>query len=184
MIGYLKGSVIVIEKDCIVLDVNDVGYQVIVPLPYNYHLDEETALYVYTHVKEDQFLLFGFDTLKQKHIFLRLISVNGVGPRTAISILSSIDENILIRAIELEEVATLRKIPGIGPKAAAQIILDLKGKFELNKVTINNDLNDALEALSALGYKDSEVKRIGKELSKEELSTEQYIKKGLQLLLK
>ncbi|MDR1782623.1 MAG: Holliday junction branch migration protein RuvA [Bacilli bacterium] len=184
MIGYLRGNIINIDKDSVIVDVNNVGYQVITPLPYDYHLNQEVIFYIYTHVKEDQLLLFGFNDLEKKQLFLKLISVNGVGPKTAITILSSIDIDVLIQAIELEQVNTLKKIPGIGPKAAAQIILDLKGKFDLNNIKINNDLNDALEALKALGYKDSEVKKIEKELCKEELNTEQYIKKGLKLLLK
>ena len=184
MIGYLKGNVILINKDSIIIDVHDVGYQVLTPLPYDYHLNDKVELFVYTHVKEDQLTLFGFKELAQKELFLKLISVKGVGPKTAISILSSINYLKLIEAIDNEDISFIKKIPGIGLKSASQIVLDLKGKFVVDKTNLNTDLSDALEALNALGYKDSEIKRIEKELSNEKLSTEEYIKLGLQLLLK
>ncbi|MDR3215563.1 MAG: Holliday junction branch migration protein RuvA [Bacilli bacterium] len=184
MIGYLKGIIQDINIDNIIINVNNVGYQVFTPLPYDYKINYEIELYVYTYVKEDQLLLFGFNTKEKKELFLKLISVNGVGPKTAITILTSIDTNELINAIELEQISILRKIPGIGPKSAAQIILDLKGKFKITEFNNNQDYNDALEALKVLGYKDNELKKIEKVLLLEKLSTEQYIKKGLKLLLK
>ncbi|MDL2211526.1 Holliday junction branch migration protein RuvA [Erysipelotrichaceae bacterium OttesenSCG-928-M19] len=184
MIGYLKGNVILINKDSIIVDVRDVGYHVITCLPYDYKIGEAVELYVYTHVKEDLLLLYGFKELAQKEIFLKLISVKGVGPKTAIGILSSIDYLKLVEAIDNEDISFLKKIPGIGLKSASQIVLDLKGKFVVDKANINEELNDALDALNALGYKDSEIKKIEKELSNHDLNTEEYIKMGLQLLLK
>ena len=184
MIGYLKGNVLMINKDSIIVDVNSVGYQVLTPLPYEYRLNDEVELFIYTHVKEDQLVLFGFKELEQKDLFLKLISVKGVGPKTAISILSSINYIKLIEAIDNEDISFIKKIPGIGLKSASQIVLDLKGKFVVDKTNINTELEDALDALNALGYRDSEIKKIEKELNKEKLSTEEYIKLGLQLLLK
>lgn len=184
MIGYLKGKVININRDSIILDVNNVGYHVIVPLPYDNTINEELELFIYTHVKEDQFLLFGFKELAQKEVFFKLISVKGVGPKSAIGILSSIDYLKLVSAIDQENISFITKIPGIGKKTASQIVLDLKGKLIADTKAINTQLDDAIAALQALGYRDSELSKIEKELAKESKSTEEYIKEGLQLLLK
>lgn len=185
MIGYLLGKVIVIEKDHLILDVNNVGYQVYTIHPYQYQINQELSLYVHTNVKEDSITLFGFENIDLKNLFLKLIQVKGVGPKTAIGILSSIDFNNLIIAIENNDVNMIKKIPGIGTKSASQIILDLKGKLVTeSNININENLNDALEALMALGYKNSELNKISKQLSSEDLTTEEYIKLGLKLMLK
>ena len=184
MIGYVKGQIININKDHVIVNVHDVGYQVITPLPYDYKINELVELFIYTHVKEDQLVLFGFKELAQKEIFLKLISVKGVGPKTAIGILSSINYLRLVEAIDNGNVDFLKKIPGIGLKSASQIILDLKGKFVFDKTELNSELTDAIDALIALGYKENELKKVEKELSNQKLSTEKYIKLGLQLLLK
>lgn len=184
MIGYLKGVIIAINKDSIIVDVHDVGYHVLTPLPYEYKINDKVELFIYTHVKEDQLVLFGFKEMPQKELFLKLISVKGVGPKTAVGILSSIHYVKLIEAIDSEDISFIKKIPGIGQKSASQIVLDLKGKFVVDTTNINTELKDALDALSALGYKDGEIKKVEKELSNQDLSTEEYIKLGLQLLLK
>ncbi|MEG0569979.1 MAG: Holliday junction branch migration protein RuvA [Erysipelotrichales bacterium] len=184
MIGYLKGNVIIINKDNIVLDVNNVGYRILTPMPYEYILNNEYQFYVYTHVREDQISLFGFKSNDQKDVFLQLISVKGVGPKTGLGILSSIDHNELVQAIEANDINFLKKMPGIGPKSAAQIVLDLQGKLIVDTTNTNHDLKEALEALEALGYKNAEIKKVEKGLSNQKLSTEEYIKEGLQLLLK
>ncbi|WP_423364623.1 Holliday junction branch migration protein RuvA [Mycoplasma sp. P36-A1] len=186
MIGYLKGIIITSVKDYVVLNVNNVGYSVITPYPFEFKLNQEIELHIYTHVREDQITLFGFKTTTEKDVFLKLIQVKGVGPKVAIGILSAVDYNQLMDAIASENITFLKKMPGIGPKSANQIILDLKGKISQVNLFSNetNDLEDAIEALIALGYKEVEVNKIAKILNKEILSTEEYIKKGLQLLLK
>lgn len=184
MIGYLHGKVKFIESDHIIVDVNGIGYEVLTILPYEYKIDSEVSLYVYTHVREDQFLLFGFKELAIKKLFLKLIQVKGVGPKTAIGILSSIEYQTFIEAIDNEDIGMLKKIPGIGPKSAGQIVLDLKGKLVLSNNNTNQDLKDALDALSALGYKNNEIIKVEKALASEMLSIEEYIKQGLKILLK
>lgn len=184
MIGYLNGKIIHIEKDYVILDVNGVGYQVLTPLPYEYKLNQQIEIHIYTHVKEDQFLLFGFKNLDLKNLFLKLISVKGVGPKTALLICASMDYTFIINAINDENINALKKLPGIGLKSAQQIILDLKGKIVNDNVIINNELNDALEALKVMGFKEIEINKINKELNKEILTTDEYIKKGLKLLTK
>lgn len=184
MIGTLHGQVALIESDHIIVDVGGVGYEVLTILPYEYKMGQEVQLYTYTHVREDQLLLFGFKDLAIKKLFLKLIQVKGVGPKTAIGILSSIDYQSFTEAIDEENINILKKIPGIGPKSAAQIVLDLKGKLASTQGILNAELKDALEALGALGYKNSEINKVEKSLHKQTLSTEEYIKQGLQILLK
>jgi holliday junction DNA helicase RuvA len=184
MIGFLKGKVKLIESDHIVVDVHDVGYEILTILPYEYKIDDEVVLYVYTHVREDQMLLFGFKELDIKKLFLKLIQVKGVGPKTALGILSSIDYATFSQAIEQGDINMLKKIPGIGPKSAGQIVLDLKGKLVVSEQSSNPDLQDALEALLALGYKKPEIHKVEKALANLSLSVEEYIKQGLQILLK
>ncbi|MGL4383524.1 MAG: Holliday junction branch migration protein RuvA [Bacilli bacterium] len=184
MIAYLKGQVHLIKSNYLIIDVNHVGYEVLVATPYLYHEQEEVTLYIYTHVREDQFSLFGFNTIELKDVFLRLISVKGVGPKTALAILASIDYQVLIQAIDQNDINTLKKLPGIGLKSASQIVLDLQGKLVLEDVNINKEYNDAMEALLALGYQSNDLKKIEKKLNEEQLDTQQYIKKALQLLLK
>lgn len=186
MIGYLNGEILTSSKDTVIINTNGVGYSVLTPYPYEFKKGQIIELYIYTHVREDQLLLFGFKTSSEKDFFLRLIQVKGVGPKTAIGILAAVDYNKLVEAIEDENVTFLKKLPGIGQKSANQIILDLKGKISGPNLLSNltNDLDDAIEALLALGYKESDVKKVAKTLATEDLSVEDYIKKGLQLLLK
>lgn len=184
MIGYLNGKVISIEKDSIIVNVNGVGYNVLTSLPYEYKLQEDVEIYIYTHVKEDQFLLFGFKNIELKNLFLKLISVKGVGPKTALLICASMDYTLIIKAINDENIDLLKKLPGIGLKSAQQIILDLKGKIVSENVIINLELNDALEALKVMGFKESEVNKLNKEFNNEVLTTDEYVKKGLKLLTK
>lgn len=184
MIGYLKGQVISIEKDSIIININGVGYQVLTSLPYEYILYEEVELYIYTHVKEDQFILFGFKNKDIKALFLKLISVKGVGPKTALTITASLDYQKILQAIDDENISLLKKLPGIGMKSAQQIILDLKGKMVSENISINNELEDAMEALKVMGFKDSDLNKINKSLSQESLSTDEYIKLGLKILTK
>lgn len=183
MIGYLKGEIIIIEKDHLILNVNDVGYRIMSSRTYDYQLKQKAEFYIYTHVKEDQFNLFGFKDLNEKKLFLQLLSVKGVGPKTALNILGSIDYHMLIDAISNEDLNLIKKLPGIGLKTASQIILDLQGKLVVS-AKVNQELADALEALSLLGYKSSDLNKVEKELKQQELSSEEYVKLGLSLLLK
>jgi Holliday junction DNA helicase RuvA len=131
-------------------------------------------------------------------MFIKLLTVSGIGPKGALAILASGEISLIVQAIEEENDTYLTKFPGIGRKTARQIILDLKGKFadlaidvntnlfNQNVKTIadrNKDLDDAIEALRVLGYAEKEIKKIEKTLEKESLTTERYIKKALQLLL-
>ena len=199
MYEYLTGLVTMVEPRYIVIDVNGIGYRLLVANPYRYHVDHKKVVkvFVYQAVRDDDISLFGFNDQDEKNLFLQLINVSGIGPKSALAILANPDHEGLINAIANDDVKYLTKFPGIGKKTAYQICLDLKDKISnltanetdllkplsVTETSVNRDLNDALEALTALGYKEREVKRIKKELEKEEpVSTEEYLRHALRLL--
>lgn len=190
MIAFVKGIVCSILKDAVVVDNHGIGYLIYVSNPVMFALQSEVTLFTYQHVREDAMLLFGFPSQEEQDVFMRLISVKGVGPKTALTMLGVCPVNDMIAAIEQNDVATLKKLPGIGAKTAQQIVLDLKGKLveadELEqKLAINANLADAMDALKALGYKTSELNSIKKELSKQKDKTaDEYIRLSLGMLAK
>lgn len=188
MYSYLIGTIEEININHIVVENNGIGYLIYVSNPYEYSKGKEIKIYLYQQVKEDGLLLYGFKTNEEKNMFLKLILVKGIGCKTAIGILATGDVNSIISAIETGNVAYLKKIPGIGPKAAQQIILDLQGKFKnttIDNTVINNDeLDEAAEVLMALGYKKAEVDKALAILLNEKLDTNGYVKRALSLLVK
>lgn len=188
MISYLSGRIVDITTDSIIIDVNGVGYLVYVGKPQDFSYGE-TLVHTYYLVKEDGVYLYGFKTKQEKDLFLRLIEVNGIGPKTANGIVGAASVNNLITAIETGNIAFLKKLPSIGPKAAQQIILDLKGKLVYdNKSTINNKTNkyeDIYDALRGLGFKVGEIDiAINKVNNIETLDTKQVLKECLKMLKK
>jgi Holliday junction DNA helicase RuvA len=194
MYEYLNGIVVNVNPAYIVVDVNGVGFLVNVANPYSFKLDVEQKVFVHQAVSENDQTLYGFKKAEDKELFLNLLKVKGIGPKSALAILANDDHTGLINAINSDNVSYLKKFPKIGPKAAQQIILDLKGKvtvenevgtlFEL-PTTSNTALDEALEALVALGYSEKEVKKLSKKLGEEtDNTTDQYISSGLKLLMK
>ena len=185
MYSYIVGKVTFIFKDHIVLENNGIGYMIYVPNPYSFKPGQDMTIYLYQQVKEDGQLLFGFKTTDEKELFLKLISVKGIGPKTAIGALASLEVNQIVNAIEAGNINFLKKIPGIGPKAAGQIVLDLKGKvFVKEEPSLNPDFDEAIEVLVALGYRESEVQKVMKKIQNESLDTNGFVKKALSLLVK
>ena len=186
MYSYIIGKIVEINVDHIVVENNGIGYLIYVSNPYEFTKGKEIKVYLYQYVKEDVLLLYGFKTIEEKEMFLKLILVKGIGCKTAIGILATGDLERIISAIETNDVNYLKKIPGIGPKAAKQIILDLQGKFNDVPITIkiNDDLQEALEVLIALGYRKVEVEKALKVLADENLDTNGYVKRALSLLVK
>lgn len=186
MYSYIKGIVTDLSKDHIVLENNGIGYFIYVSNPYRFQKGKEILIYIYQQVKEDGIFLFGFEKKEEKELFLKLILVKGIGCKTAIGILATGDVNAIINAIESNNIAYLKKIPGIGPKAAGQIVLDLKGKFNAIPQEIiftSPEYDEAIEVLLALGYKDSEVQKAMSKLANENLDTNGYVKKALSLIV-
>lgn len=190
MLNYIFGRIVSIGFDSIIVDANNLGYEIQVSHPNAFKKDELTKVHVFMQVKEDEFVLFGFPNEEEKAIFKRLISVSGIGPKTAINMLTQTTVDGLISAIETSNTTYLKKLPGIGPKAAQQIILDLKGKLVFESYNNKGEpeviaaLNDVREGLRNLGFKVSEIDSVLTILSKEKLTSQEYLKRALQLLRK
>lgn len=196
MIAYVRGVLSTIQDESVIIDVNGIGYEVICPNPYRFqaHMDEEVFVHTYYYVREDAHILYGFQTNDEKHLFTKLISVSGIGPKSALGILSAVDVSAFVAAVEREDEKYLVQFPGIGKKTARQIILDLKGKLDSalsitaakpEKLPEASYLDDALEALKTLGFSDKEIKNIIPELQKEDKqNTDQLIRTALSLLQK
>ncbi|SDM22307.1 Holliday junction branch migration protein RuvA [Bacillus sp. OK048] len=202
MYEFIKGTVEFVGPEYIVIENNEIGYQISTPNPFIYSSKMKTNVTVYTYhyVREDLMALYGFESREEKKLFMKLLNVSGIGPKGALAILASGEVQQVVSAIENEDESFLVKFPGVGKKTARQMILDLKGKLQdvvpdyfpnlFNADTLpaaqstNIAFEEALLALKALGYSDKEVKKISPELRKEQLSTDQYIKKALQRLLK
>ena len=185
MYGYIKGVVTMVTPKNIILENNGIGYLLIVSNPYNFSLNNEYKVFVHQYVREDLIDLYGFSTQEEKELFLKLISVSGIGPKSALSILASGTVNEVVKAIETRNDAYLRKFPGIGAKASQQIILDLQGKIDLTeKVVVNNSkLEDVEEALIALGYLKKDISKVVKKLDLS-LDEASLVKQALLLLMK
>ena len=183
MYEYIKGIITKIESTYIVVENNGIGYLIYVSNPYSYNLDENTKVYLYQQVREDENTLYGFKTEDEKSLFLKLIDVKGLGPKMALPMLATGSIDGIKDAIERENILYLKKFPKIGDKVARQIILDLKGKLvENNNNTIKT--NDELsEALKGLGYKAADINKIIPSINQNN-TIEQQIKDALKLLLK
>lgn len=132
MIASLRGSILEKHPNRIVIDVNGVGYDVFVPLSTFYGLGEPgaaIAVRIHTHVREDAFVLYGFATRLEQELFERLIGVSGIGPKVALAVLSGIEPQEFIRAIERGDLARLTAIPGVGKKTSERIVLELKDRL-------------------------------------------------------
>lgn len=195
MYAYIKGIVTQLYPSHIVVEANGIGYEIQTPNSYRFQsqLDKETQVYTQLIVREDAQLLYGFVNLEEKDMFLSLIKVTGIGPKSALAILATSTPNEVAIAIENENESYLTKFPGIGKKTARQIILDLKGKliiteeselFPESKDAGQDVLEEALLALEALGYSKREITKVKKNLDKESFdSVDACVKRGLALLI-
>lgn len=184
MYGYIKGIIKDIEANHIIIDNNGIGYLIYVANPYYYKLDETYTIYTYNCIREDEYSLYGFNDKEELNLFLKLISVKGLGPKMAIPMFATGSTVGIIDAIDRENILYLKKFPKIGDKVARQIILDLKGKLNTNSTNNTLDTNDELtEALVALGYKQADIKKIVQNVDANE-TIENQIKEALKLLLK
>ena len=159
MIYFLRGKVSEINEDNVIIDVHDVGYQVLVSRTDSYKLNEDVLVYTYNVVREDENYLIGFKDVEEKNVFLSLIKVKGLGPKTVINALSGTTPNEVINAIASNNVAYLKKLPGLGAKAAGQIILDLKGELTGSKGN-PKQYEEVYEALKSLGFKGAAIDRV------------------------
>ena len=186
MIGFVRGTVHAYGVDFVLIDVNGIGYRINFNRPESLTVGKEMTIYTYQNVREDEISLFGFLSLQEYDLFVKLISVKGLGPRIASNILGRASTESIIKAIEEGDVDFMKRMPGVGNKTASQIILDLKGKLvETEKDSIVDDrLSDVQEALKQFGYKPQEIKPVIKLLKNEKGSTDELVKKALKMFAK
>jgi holliday junction DNA helicase RuvA len=184
MYSYFKGSIKEIEGDHIVIEVNNIGYKVFVSNPYSYNIDESIIVYLYNHIREDEYSLYGFISTVEREMFLKLINVKGMGPKTALGLLATGSINGLIDAINKENILYLKKFPKVGEKLARQIVLDLKGKMESKDNLYETDETEELiSVLENLGYSKNDIKRVIPNIDKSN-TLEVQVKEALKLMLK
>ena len=183
MYSYLKGTVTEIDSTSITLDVNNVGYLIYTANPYEFILDKEYKVYLYQYVREDEISLYGFKTIEDRELFLKLISVKGLGCKMALPMLATGSVDGIMDAIERENILYLKKFPKIGDKVARQIILDLKGKLASKVEVVNKNLDELTEVLKGLGYKAPDIKKILPSID-DTKDINNQVKDALKLLLK
>lgn len=173
MIVTLQGKLAASDETSVVLEVNGVGYQVLVTqavlreLP---SLGQTMRIFTHLHVREDAMVLFGFASEEERHLFQEVIGVSGIGPKTAVGILSAITPVEFVRAIQQQQKTVLTKLPGVGKKTAERLILELRDKLSAEQWTDEDaedwpivpggGLGDAVEALVALGYSSREAEQM------------------------
>ncbi|QKY69567.1 Holliday junction branch migration protein RuvA [Lentibacillus sp. CBA3610] len=199
MIAYIKGILVSVNENAVIVDVQGVGYEIVCANPFSFQasLHHEVTINTFHYVREDAQMLYGFRNEDEKILFTNLISVSGIGPKGALSILGGIDAGEFIEAIEREDDKYLTSFPGIGKKTARQIILDLKGKLsavvsissQSSADTQNREasegLQEAQEALKSLGYTEREIKAVMPELQQESTSnTDEIVRRALALLMR
>jgi len=196
MIGWLNGQVV--DKHHpgkLVLDVNGVGYDVETSLNTFFQLESQNqtiGLHIHTVVREDALLLYGFLDKQERSLFRALIKVNGVGPKLAMAVLSSISPSEFIQCIHQENASLLTKLPGIGKKTAERLVVEMRdsvkqlGEISTDSLALANSpkrsQNEAVSALEALGYKPQEALKVINKIDDGEKTCEQLIREGLQVL--
>lgn len=207
MLAYIKGTLEMKMTGYVVIDVGGLGYKIFmsdVGIEKIGNIGETVKVHTYYKVREDDISIFGFNTLEELKMFELLISVSGVGAKTALTMLAVCEPSEFALAVISEDIKALTGIPGIGPKSAKRIILELKDKItkeqEIEKIKLqvdskskqedkiqiaienNNKVAEAIAALQVLGYNKKEIEKAFTKLDKNNLSTEELIKKGLNLL--
>ena len=204
MLSFIKGELVEIFEDTIVVETNGVGFNIKVPvsvIEVMPRIGEEVKIYTYLNVREDEMSLFGFLTRDDLNVFKLLITVSGIGPKVGIGIMSNISADDLRYAVLGDDVNTIKSLPGIGPKTAQKLIIELKDKLKLEDVlngslidrnnakTNNNNImiirNDACEALVSLGYSRADALSAVKSVSDiEQKTSEDILKEALKALAK
>lgn len=198
MYEYFIGKITDVTPYYIVINVGGVGYRVLVANPFRYTAtNDDQKVYIYQAVRDNDISLYGFQTFDEKQLFIKLLSVSGIGPKSALAILANEDHSGLINAINTNNDKFLTKFPGIGKKTAQQIILDLKGKMkEITPANLGGQqaldvtptdaspaLRESLEALASLGYTKTDIKKVGKQLQNfAGKDTNEYLSQALHLL--
>jgi holliday junction DNA helicase RuvA len=196
LIECITGTIEYITAEYVVINNNGIGYKVICPNPFTYRINEEKTAFTYQYVREDMIALYGFQSRKERDLFLKLLNVSGIGPKGALAIVAFGQPEQVIHAIEQEDEKFLTKFPGVGKKTARQMILDLKGKLALfvdpsditeglfaEEERNGDELEEAIEALTVLGYGRKEIQKIIPELKKHTMTANEYVKEALKKLM-
>ena len=202
MIAHLSGKLLEKNATHVIVDVAGVGYEVNIPLSTFYELGEEgddVTLRIYTHVREDAIQLFGFNTPRERDLYLKVISVQGIGPKLGITVLSGIGVDELVKAVKGNDLARLTSIPGIGRKTAERLVIDLRDKIgelaadgggaktaSANSVSGDETFDDALSALINLGYQRNVAEKALNSAKADvtEPTVQKLLRRALQLLAK
>ena len=201
MIGFLSGKILEKDANTVIVDVGGVGYEVTIPLSTFYELGEigsDVSLRIFTHVREDALQLFGFKTTRERDLYLKLISVQGIGAKSGITMLSGMSADEIVTAIRTNNVARLTSIPGVGRKTAERMVIELRDKIaelsvgaaagSASTTTASTDavFDDALSALVNLGYQRNAAEKALQETAKDgtELTVQKLLRAALQRLAK
>ncbi len=199
MIGSLTGKVHMLTAPHILLEVNGVGYEVETPLSTFCQLKNDQTITLWTHltVREDAHLLYGFIDVDDKTLFRILLKVNGVGPKLALGILSSMSAAMLIQSIEMQDITTLTRIPGVGKKTAERLVIELRDRLQVfagsqttvaghSQITLSaaSPIAEAEAALVSLGYKPVEAQRAVATIKNDHSDTANLIRAALKGMLK
>lgn len=197
MIAWLSGKIIDnVQPGKLVLDVQGVGYDVETSLQTFFQLDtvkdKSIHLHIHTVVREDAFLLYGFLEKQERTLFRALVKVNGVGPKLAMAILSSLSPAEFMYCIQQEDAALLTKIPGVGKKTAERLIVEMRGSLKdiaknqtlpaSGQTAVARPQDEAVSALEALGYKLQEAQKVIQKIDDGQKTCEQLIRQALQML--
>ena len=199
MISYIKGMVADIEDNAVIIECGGIGYRIFTTpqvLQEDLRIGEDIAIYTYLQVKEDDMQLYGFTSRDDLQIYKLLISVNGIGPKAGLGILSGLSADEIRFAVLADDAATISKAPGVGKKTAQKLILELKDKLNLQDAfeqklvnrnsSVNNGTNEAqkeaVEALSALGYSATEALKAVRKVDNANEDVSVLLKEALKLI--
>lgn len=192
MIAWLQGRILDrTQTGKIVLNVNGVGYDIETSLPSFFRLEamnDEVALHIHTIVREDALLLYGFLDKQERAVFRALIKVNGVGPKMAIAILSSISPDDFVNCIQQKNTAALTQLPGIGKKTAERLVVEMRDSLQQLSLNLHVESplsqhnEQAIQALEALGYRPQEARKVIRDIDDGKKTCEQLIRQALQVL--
>ena len=199
MIGRLRGSLVEKQPPHLVLDVGGVGYEIEVPMTTLYrlpHVGEQVTLHTHLVVREDAHLLFGFYEKRDREMFRELIRLNGVGPKLALALMSTLEVDELVRCVQAQDTSALTRVPGVGKKTAERLLVELKDRFKAwdslpgtftlvsqgpgAPVQVATAESDAVSALISLGYKPQEASKAISAIKDKNLSSEDLIRRALK----